>query len=272
MLAYAARTLCALIIIGMVTLMGCGCLYIYEHVFQNKQESTKNEDKQEDSNAEDSNSDSQGEDSQNDENGDAAATSGTITPFSYPDASGLHIVLDAGHGGTDGGTVGENAIEKDINLAVVLKVKALLEECGATVTLTRDSDDKLSLSDRSYISNQTGADLFVSLHCNYFEDDANTSGMECYYHKNSETSQTYAQQFMQIAKNIGNIETRYEMEQNYQVLRDSTIPALLIEMGYLSNATDCQNLTDTTYQDTLAQTITEGIVGVLKADNSGTTS
>ena len=274
LIAYAARTLCALIIIGIVVLMGCGCLYIYEHAFQNKKESTQKDETQKDTNdnAEDNNSDNQGEDSQNPEDGDAAATSGSITPFTYPDASGLYIVLDAGHGGGDGGTVGEKAVEKDINLSVVLKMKALLEDCGAEVLLTRDSDERVSLSDRNYIANQTNADLFVSIHCNSFEDDATISGMECYYHKSSETSKTYAQQLIQIAQRIGNIETRYEQEQNYQVLRDSSMPALLIEMGYLSNTTNCQNLLDTNYQDTMAQTIVEAIVEILKTSDSGATS
>lgn len=274
LIAYAARTLCALIIIGMVVLMGCGCLYIHEHLFQDKKESTQKDDTQKDNadTAKDSDSDNQGEDGQNAEDGDAVDTSGTITPFSYPDASGLYIVLDAGHGGGDGGTVGENAVEKDINLSVVLKMKALLEECGAEVLLTRDSDERVDLSDRNYIANQTDADLFVSIHCNSFEDDASISGMECYYHKKSDTSKTYAEKFIQITDRIGNIESRYAMEQNYQVLRDSNMPALLIEMGYLSNATDCQNLLDTTYQDTMAQTIVEAIVEILKTSDSGATS
>ena len=268
-IAYAARTACVLVLLCMLILMGCGCLYIYEHVFQ--KDDTKKEDDVDKNKDADKNKDDQtnNDDSSDDNFVDTSTT--PLTPFTYPDASGLTVVLDAGHGGGDGGTVGEingiEAIEKDINLSVVQKMKALLEECGATVILTRAEDERLSLSDRNYISNQTGADLFVSIHCNSFEDDASIAGLECYYHKKSETSKQYATELIAIANRIGNIKARYEMEQNYQVLRDSTIPAILVEMGYLTNRTDCKNLMDTNYQDTMAQTLVTAIVEILKDTN-----
>lgn len=268
-IAYTVRTLCVLVLAGMVFLMGCGCLYIKEHFFQAKKEETTKEDSDKNNSGQD-NSDKQGDDTQTngDQDEDSVNTSSdNVTPFTYPDATGLTIVLDAGHGGGDGGTIGlidENVIEKDINLSVVTKMKALLEECGATVILTRDSDEFLELSDRSYISNRTGADLFVSIHCNSYEDDLSIGGLECYYHKNSDTSKGYAESLVEIAERIGNVEVRYAMEQNYQVLRDSSIPAILVEMGYLSNTQDCMNLANTKYQDTMAQTLVESIVEILK--------
>ncbi len=275
LIAYAARTVCALILILMIVLMGCGCLYIYEHLNPKESENTPKAEDDIDKNNEDTNDNDNeltGNENTNDGDSDENSINTSAIPFTEPDATNLTIVLDAGHGGGDGGTVGQvgatEAIEKDINLSVVKKMKALLEECGATVILTRDSDERLSLEDRSYISNQTGANLFVSIHCNSFDGDTSVSGLEFYHHKKSETSKQYAESMIEIANRIGNIEAkakdRYDMEQNYQVLRDSAIPAVLVELGYLTNFTDCQNLINPIYQDRMAETLVTAIVEVLK--------
>lgn len=257
MQAYIARACCVLLIIVMFVLMGCGCLYIYEHLFQKDKEDTKTEA-------------STDKDADTDTDTDVQPTGANIPDADafQIDASGLKIVLDAGHGGNDGGTEGVNALEKEINLSVVLKMKTLLEDGGAEIILTRDEDEWCDLSERNYIANQTGADLFVSIHCNAFEDDASIAGLECYYHKNSDISKGYAETIVQGIEQTGDINTRYAMEQNYQVLRDSSIPAVLIEMGYLSNPTDCQNLISDDYQDLMAETLVQSIVDTLKNTTS----
>lgn len=268
-IAYTARTIFALIILTMVVLMGCGCLYIYEHLFKDEavEEQIDKEDTSKDEEA--TNSD--------DENNGQVQNVRTYEPdpdFQLPDASGITIVLDAGHGGTDGGTVGaDEVIEKDINLAVSLKVGALLKGAGANVIMTRDTDEGLSLSDRTYIANQNTADLFVSLHCNYYEEDPTISGLECYYHPNSESSKEYAEKLISAATELDKIDVRSSLAQNYQVLRDTyNMPAILIEMGFLSNSTECQNLADENYQTVLAQTISECIVDLFKDDVDTTTT
>lgn len=248
---YMARACCVLLLIGMVALMVCGCLYIHEHLFQKDKEDTPTQTVT---------------DTDTDTDTDVQPTDASIPDENtiQIDASGLKIVLDAGHGGNDGGTEGVNALEKEINLAVVLKMKPILEAGGAEVILTRDEDEWCDLSERNYIANQTDADIFVSIHCNAFEDDSSISGLECYYHKKSDISKGYAETIIQALGESGEIKTRYAMEQNYQVLRDSSIPAILIEMGYLSNPTDCQNLSSDDYQNLLAQSIVESLVGTLK--------
>ena len=99
----------------------------------------------------------------------------------------LVVVLDAGHGGKfphDGAHGARGLVEKNIALAVTLKVKALLEAQGATVVLTRDGDDDVPLSQRAQIANESGGDLFLSIHCNSMEsreDRKVTRGVETYF-------------------------------------------------------------------------------------------
>jgi N-acetylmuramoyl-L-alanine amidase len=99
----------------------------------------------------------------------------------------LVVVLDAGHGGKfphDGAHGPHGLVEKNIALAVTLKVKALLEAQGATVVLTRDGDDDVALSQRAQIANESGGDLFLSIHCNSMEsreDRKVTRGVETYF-------------------------------------------------------------------------------------------
>lgn len=96
------------------------------------------------------------------------------------------VVLDAGHGGEDGGTVEQTAMEKEINLAVVLKMRELLENQDIRVVLTREQDMFMKLEERVQVANGEKADLFVSIHCNYYEKDSSIYGLECYYCKGAE--------------------------------------------------------------------------------------
>ena len=261
-IAYAVRTLCALVLLTMVILMGCGCLYIYEHFIQDDPVEAQADDTP------------QADKDKEDENGDVKEPELDIPVADYElsDASGLFIVLDAGHGGNDGGTTNTDGdvLEKDINLSVALKVQALLEEQGAQVVMTRDTDETLELAERTYIANQHTSDLFVSLHCNSYEEDPSISGIECYYHRNSDVSKGYAESLIAKAEELGDLKVRSALAQNYQVLRDSARPAILIEMGYMTNETEVQYLANNKYQDLLAHTITECIIQTLKADDTTT--
>ncbi len=99
----------------------------------------------------------------------------------------LVVVLDPGHGGKfphDGAHGRSGLVEKDVSLAVAQKTKELLEAAGATVVLTRESDDDVSLADRARVANDAGADLFLSIHCNSMEsreDRKVTRGVETYF-------------------------------------------------------------------------------------------
>lgn len=277
-IAYTARTIVALVLATMIFLMGCGCLYVREHFFQKETtETTEEKDKDKDK---DKDGDKEISDSKDDTATDDTADKDTDkqenkSTFSYPDASGLTIVLDAGHGGNDGGTItplDESVLEKDINLAVVKKMQSLLQACGAEVILTRESDVYVELSERSYISNQTNGDIFVSIHCNSYEDDPTIGGLEFYYYKEGTTSQEYADSFVESVAQIDGINIRDARAENYQVLRDSSIPAILIELGYLTNEEDLENLTDSDYQTLLAETLVTAIVDLFTDTTTDTTA
>lgn len=174
--------------------------------------------------------------------------------------SEICVVLDAGHGGIDGGTTSETVIEKEVNLSVTMYLKQILEEHGMKVVLTRNSDVNVELSQRIEIARQADADLFVSLHCNYYEDATSIAGLECYYIKGADESKEYAESIIAAVKQSETIAVREARNENYFVLRETTMPAVLIEMGFLSNDKECENLADENYQKELAEKIAEGIL------------
>ena len=157
------------------------------------------------------------------------------------------MVLDAGHGGKDGGTVRSNVMEKEINLSVVLFLKDILQAYGCEVILTKSTDENLELSERVEIANHTNADLFVSLHCNYYEDAASVFGLECYYYTDNTESRKYAESIIGSTKENESISVRAAKAESYYVLSETAMPAVLIEMGFLSNHAECQRLADSDY-------------------------
>ena len=243
MIAYLLRTIVILIPIIMMILMVCGCLYIYERFTKEDEKGNKYTDIYTgiytDKNA----------------GNDAAPVASTEN-----NAPGFCVVVDAGHGGSDGGTVSGKAVEKDINLSVALKLKAILENDNIEVILTRSSDENMSLADRTFVANDSNADFFISLHCNYYEKDARIAGLECYYNNsNAAESKGYAESIINAVSLSEDIETRYAKTEGYYVLRNTQMPAVLVEMGFLSNYSESQKLLDDDYQESLAQRIAEGI-------------
>lgn len=176
------------------------------------------------------------------------------------------IVLDAGHGGVDGGTYYEDVLEKNINFAVVMYMKEILEEEGVEVFLTRSEDDFMDVSERTGIVNQytEEADLFVSIHCNYFEDDDGVSGLECYYYKEDEVGQASAERMIESLKGNKEIKVRSAKHGGYYVLKFSDMPAVLVEMGFLSNKAERDKLNSEEYQKLLAEELSKAIVLNLK--------
>ena len=259
-IAYTLRTIVGLVLAGMITLMVCGVLFIYEKVSGNvvfvkiaEASAGKNE-------LSDASEELWGN-----------VTNQKHLPSEY---EGYCIVLDAGHGGSDGGTLAEgvrsddkhciNAVEKDINLAVVLRMQTLLEEIGVEVVLTRENDKTISLEERVEIANSKEADLFVSIHCNYFEDNASVSGLECYYFEGSDSGRRYAEKMLDKIADGGKVNTRNTKESDFYVLKRTESIAVLVELGYLSNAKECRLLVSEEYQETLAKELVNGILDALK--------
>ena len=246
--AYLRRAIVILIQIIMMILMVCGCLYLYERFTKEDEKVNKYTDLYTDLYTD-----------RNAGNGIAPVAS------TENNAPGFCVVVDAGHGGSDGGTVSGKAVEKDINLSVAWKLKAILENDKIEVILTRSSDENISLADRTSVANDSNADFFISLHCNYYEKDTQIAGLECYYNNSNETeSKEYAESIIDAVSLSEDIETRYAKTEGYYVLRNTQMPAVLVEMGFLSNYSESQKLLDDDYQESLAQRIAEGISNEIK--------
>lgn len=179
------------------------------------------------------------------------------------DPNAVLIVVDAGHGGKDQGTCSGDILEKDINLKVARKLAKKLKKAGAKVVMTRDEDVKIELEDRAAIANEEAADFFVSIHCNYYEKDAGISGLECYYEESSEGGKELAERIVRTVGEEEGVEVRGTKTANYRVLLRTQMPAVLIELGYMSNPAECEKLADGDYQELLAERIAAGILDPL---------
>ncbi|MGN0316937.1 MAG: N-acetylmuramoyl-L-alanine amidase [Lachnospira sp.] len=175
------------------------------------------------------------------------------------------VILDAGHGGVDVGTNYNTTYEKDINLAIVKRIQGILASYSdeLEVVLTRNSDVKVSLDNRSVINNSYDTDLFVSVHVNSNEDSSSINGVDIYYQEQrNDGSDNYAAMMLSSIAAKG-ITTRYTHPANFSVLRNSNSPAILIETGYITNAKDREMLATASYQQQMAEAIADGILDIL---------
>lgn len=148
------------------------------------------------------------------------------------------IVIDAGHGGYDAGAVNGSRFEKNDNLRLALAVGERLERCGINVIYTRTTDEFISLLERSRISNSRNVDLFASFHRNS-ATNPNANGVETLVYTNaSNRSVRAAEALQQALVNAGIQSNRGVKRANLSVLRETSAPALLLELGFVSNAQD----------------------------------
>jgi N-acetylmuramoyl-L-alanine amidase len=208
------------------------------------------------------------------------------------------IVLDPGHGGDDAGARGVNgSAEKDVTLAAARRLKAAIESrLGARVLLTRDDDRRVSLNERTAIANNSKVDLFISLHANAAPRPA-PSGASIHVVSFNETEQTravlapepvpvfggrprdielvpwdlaqlrYLEQSTSLAQMLEQqFEGRVPLDRPssaaapLRVLESANMPAVLIELGYLTNAGDERRLTGADFQNTLAQAVVDAVM------------
>jgi len=168
------------------------------------------------------------------------------------------IVLDAGHGGFDPGAVSGSRMEKNDNLALALAVQKKLQEQGQRVVMTRNTDVFVPLVERSVISNRNLADIFVSLHRNAFTNPA-ANGVETYVQTDSAPVNTaWARNVQNELVAAGVQSDRGVSQGDYSVLRHTRAPAMLVELGFITNARDNQ-LFDQKF-DAYATAITRGIL------------
>ena len=168
------------------------------------------------------------------------------------------IVIDPGHGGDDPGAVVtfSEKHEADHTLTTALLLKKELENLGATVILTRESDKSVSLENRAQLSNREQANAFISLH---FDSgpNANASGTTGYYF--ASTSENLAQTVNKyISRNL-TLKSQGTKFQNFLVLRDNKQPSILFELGYLNNPDDNKLIESTEYQENIAKSIASAL-------------
>lgn len=195
-----------------------------------------------------------------------AVCGATLQTEPIPATPAYLVILDAGHGGNDRGAGVEDAIEKHINLQVAFKLKALLEERGVSVVMTRQEDVYLSLEDRAAFANAYDADLFISVHCNFYEENTSVRGFEAYYYRDKQ-AKSFADAILNDLKSAGQFKTRNVKSASYYVLKNTQMPAILLEMGFLTNEQDRQDLCSEAYQRALAETIADSVVAALEKQN-----
>ncbi|MCS4485624.1 N-acetylmuramoyl-L-alanine amidase [Staphylococcus americanisciuri] len=164
------------------------------------------------------------------------------------------IVLDPGHGGGDQGAssrTGKKTLEKDVTLKTSLELKKRLEKEGAIVKLTRKDDTYVKLKDRK----ATG-DIFISIHNDALES-ADANGATVYwYHKNQEA---LANTLNASIQKKALLTDRGSRQENYQVLRQTKKPAVLLELGYISNPTDETLINDKNHRYIVESAIVDGL-------------
>ncbi|MFC3928465.1 GBS Bsp-like repeat-containing protein [Streptococcus caprae] len=187
------------------------------------------------------------------------------------------VYLDAGHGGSDPGATYFGVTEKSLNLSIQNLVKAKLEEQGYQVVLTRSTDTFVGLLERSQAVNASLSDLFISIHFNasgstatngietyYYEYDANYQpAINKTYHNNAErlSRSAYLAQAIQNATVVNTgAANRGVLRNTFAVLRETTAPAILVELGYMSNTEEAKKLPQASYQEKLANGIVSGIL------------
>ncbi|AZN42049.1 N-acetylmuramoyl-L-alanine amidase [Paenibacillus albus] len=190
-----------------------------------------------------------------------------IPPVTPPGTSAgptiYKVVLDAGHGGKDPGAASVNGHkEKEYNLAVTLKVKALLDkETRIKPYLTRSNDTFIELDDRAAIANNLKADLFISFHANKAETASVTGSETYYYHANSKSFADIIHKHLVAGTGLKNRSVRTAA---FRVVKATTMPAVLLEAGYLSNSNDSSVLFSDQKQNKIAAEIVSGIKEYLK--------
>jgi N-acetylmuramoyl-L-alanine amidase len=191
---------------------------------------------------------------------------GTAEPRRTASFSGApkRVVIDAGHGGKDpGATSVLGYYEKVVNLAVAQRVASLLRQRGVSVEMTRTGDYYPDLEDRADIANRLNADLFVSIHADS-SSKSSVRGFTIYIANGASEASHRAADALEDSMAETGLTDRGTQTANYRVLVETTGPAVLIEMGYLTNRREAALLRDDSFQDRLAEAIANGIVNSLR--------
>lgn len=183
-----------------------------------------------------------------------------VEPVSNP--GGKVVVIDAGHGGNDPGATSpfSQTKEKDLNLNIAQKLKLDLEMQGFKVYMTRSDDTYIGLHDRPAIANNLAADIFLSIHFNA-STKPEPHGVEMLYVPDGRDSKQFAQILQtEICNATGAYSIGLIERPNLVVIRDTAMPAVLAELGFVTNAEEEQLLLNADYQDKLVQGMLHAIM------------
>ena len=175
-------------------------------------------------------------------------------------------MIDAGHGGTDRGTKSKNPFceEKRVCLQTARLVKKYLDQLGYHVVMTRTTDAFIPLARRVEIADQASSSVFVSIHYNSARNPT-AQGIEIFFYDSKEdrsrtiSSKRLAEAILPGLIRRTDAHSRGVKKGNYYVLRESTMPAIIIEGGFISNPQECALLKTPNYQDQVARGIADGI-------------
>lgn len=173
----------------------------------------------------------------------------------------INVVIDAGHGGADFGVTQDDLSEKQIVEQVITKIKTFSKNKNIVFHFTRSTDKFIPLQDRTDFINTIKPDLVLSLHVNASKNST-TSGMEFYVSKESnsyEKSNLIAENFQTKFLN-SNFKVAEIKNANFFILKNSEVPAVIMELGYLTNEIDKKNLSNNNEQNQIAKKIIECIV------------
>jgi N-acetylmuramoyl-L-alanine amidase len=174
------------------------------------------------------------------------------------------VIIDPGHGGKDSGAIGIGGVqEKNIILPIGKRIAEILERNGIQVIMTRDSDYFVTLPGRVRIAEQANASVFVSIHANSAgENRPEVSGLETYHY---DTGLTLARIVHSKILQSLNIRDRSVRRARFYVLRKNSMPAILVETGYLTGRDDVAKLRTSAYQNQMAEAIAQGILQYLRS-------
>lgn len=195
----------------------------------------------------------------------------TVVVLRRPDLTGRTVTVDAGHGGFDPGAIGTSGLyEKDVVLDISLRLRELLVASGARVHMTRDDDQFISLWDRSDSANMMGSDAFVSIHANAAASQSESArGTETYYRPEDAESRRLAQAVHRsVLSKLDTNDRGIRSQPVWFVVRETEMPAILAEIGFLSYPEEERLLAEPYYRQWAAEGLYNGLVAFFHPDLS----
>jgi len=188
------------------------------------------------------------------------------------------IIIDAGHGGEDGGAVAKDGtLEKDINLDIALKLNEILSSSGYCTLMTREKDVSIydrdqnknlrqkkvsDMQNRLDLINSSPSNILISIHQNKFPNKK-YSGTQVFFSKNNKSSEILAKSVQSSIKSLIQPQNDREIKpanKNIFILHNSKVPAIIVECGFISNEEELKNLINPEYQSKIASAIYNGIL------------